>query len=185
MDQNTARFLGLVGVAAGLGGLAYVGVEYYRRKQASSLSLTVTPNAQPSGQVSSITVTITNPGSSAVQYGVQAAFVEPQSGGVVGGHFFTSAAVAQAAVAAAQAGNQAGLQQYVTTPSYRVAVVTVPAGGSASATLYSEPTSGSGLYTFDLWTAANPTGLLASDPTGQVPHWPATVSMRPGTIQIP
>ena len=183
IDRNTARFLGALGIAVGVGGLAYVGFEYYRRRAASGLAMALSAAPAPPGQVSQLTVNVTNSGSSSVRVGVQAAFVE--SGNIVGGHWFTSAQAAQAAVAAFQSGGNQAAAQYVSNPADRVAVVTVAPGQTVPVTLYSEVTGGPGAYPFIVWTEPDPIGLIVADTTGRAVTTPTGAKAQTGTLQVP
>ncbi len=171
MNRTTALLGGSL-IAVGLAGGTYAYYEYKRTTQmagsVSAVQVAVTPLPLPAATtLASATFTWQNPTSAPVTYGVQAAWLEEVSGsnGVIAGHLFVSAALAQQALAQP---NEAGA--LVTNPAYRVATVNVPAGGSQPVTLYGmfDPTTAVGPFALAAWIVPNPStgALLARDPTG-------------------
>lgn len=173
MDRNAALIGGVL-LAVGIGGGGYL---LYRYKQQTSTTglvsasqVAVTPLPLPAARtLATVTVSWQNPTGAAAAYGVQAAWLEQASttppSGVVSGHLFTSAALAQQAIA-----NPNGAGVLVTTAADRVAQTNVAAGASGSVALfgYFDPSVAVGPFALVAWIVPNPTpgALLASDPVG-------------------
>ena len=123
----------------------------------------------PVNQTIAATVTWVNPSTSAISFGVQGFVIEGSQApyNVVGGHFWTSANLAQQAIAAYFAGNTSQAAQLATAAANRVYSTTVQPGQTGIATLYDILTPAAG-QRFVFLLAANPPGgrLIFSDPTG-------------------
>lgn len=120
-------------------------------------------------QTIAATVTWTNPSTSAVTFGVQGLVIEGSQApyNVVGGHFWTSANLAQQAVATYFAGNTSQAAQLATVAANRVYSTTVQPGQTGIATLYDILTPAAGQRFVFLLAASPPAGkLIFADPTG-------------------
>ena len=123
----------------------------------------------PTNQVIAATVTWVNPSKSAVTFGVQGAVVEGPSApyNVVGGHFWTSASLAQQATSSYYAGNVAQAAQLASVAADRVYTTTVQPGATGIATLYDILTPANGQRFVFLLTSNPPAGkLILSDSVG-------------------
>ncbi len=195
-----------IGIAAIVGGGTYIGYTLYEgsKKGASSSEVAITsanftPGVPTANAPFTMTVTIQNPTTTAQAFGVQAAIV--QGNGDIGGHFWASAAIAQAADQAyttaynAAGGGAAGTakgDQAVATmaglAADRVVYVDIQPGQSQTVTLAADPQL-AGTYEVYIFAMASPPAgaLIARDANaatiasvqavgGQAAHLPVTVS---------
>lgn len=172
----------MLGLAVGIGGLAYVGFEYMRRRAASYLTAVPEPNTAPHGQVSELRVQVHNSGPSTIRFGVQAATFDP-SAGVVVGHWFTSPQVAQQALETFLQGGSGATSQYVFNPQDRVFVASVGPGQSQTVSLFEEIES-PGSYGVAVWVEANPIGLIVRDPVNSRVAQPAGALLYTTTLVV-
>lgn len=195
-----------IGIAAIVGGGAYIGYSLYEgsKKGASSGQVAITaaqfsPATPAANSPFTITVTVQNATGGTLPFGVQAAIV--QGNGDIGGHFWASAAIAQAADTAyltaynarggGQAGTAAGDQAVATMAGLaadRVVYIDLAAGASGTVTLAADPVQ-AGTYEVYIWAMASPPAgaLIATDANaatigsvrasgGQAAHLPVTVA---------
>jgi hypothetical protein len=171
LQRQTQLLLGGVGVAAGLGVAGYLLTKYLQgqignRYVSGATAVSTPPFPLPPGrQAVSVTVSWTNPTNQTVEYGVEGDIL--QSNGLVGGHFFTSAAIAQQASAAFASGGPAAAAAYADNQQDRVAVASVGPGQRGSVTLYTVADIAPG-YTWLFWVVPNPQpgALLVQDAIG-------------------
>lgn len=164
-----------VAVGAGLVAVATVGgIVAYKRglfSAASASAPNVTYNPAPPwtapSQIAAV-VTWQNASNVAATFAVQGFIVEaPPHPAVVGGHWWTSPAIDAQALAAYQAGQASVEAAMAAVAANRVVLVTVPAKGAGSATLFASlmPTPGE-LFVFLVQPAAKAGALVVADPLG-------------------
>lgn len=159
---------GLVAVAA-VGGIVAYKKGLFSAASASAPNVAYSP-APPWTGPSRIAAVATwqNAGNVAATFAVQGFIVEaPPQPAVVGGHWWTSPAIDAQALAAYQAGQSSVEAAMAAVPANRVVLVTVPAKGTGSATLFASlaPTPGE-LFVFLVQPAAKVGALIVADPLG-------------------
>ncbi|MHB1870852.1 MAG: hypothetical protein ACYCT1_08360 [Steroidobacteraceae bacterium] len=154
-------------------GLILVGIEVYpsivRSLAASKIAigtqLTFAPSPLRANTVFAMTCQVTSKSTTQAPIAVQAAII--QANGLVGGHFWNSAAAAEQADATYLQSGPAGVATMQADPSLRVLGQQVAGGATGTYQLWSDPIQ-SGSYTFVIWAWQNPTSgkLLAVDTIG-------------------
>lgn len=172
MLKRGAALAGGTLIAIGVAGGGYAYWRYRQSKASAGLvagaSIAISDLPLPATDtLENVTVSFTNGGSQQQVFGVQAAWLEEFTGadGVIGGHLFTSAVLAQQAD---QDPSTAGA--LVTTPADRVATTSLAGGAAGSVTLYGfiTPSALVGPFGLVVWIVPAPAAgtLLASDPVG-------------------
>lgn len=162
--------LGLAAIVAGGALIAYDltkgGTKTASGNEVAFAAINVNPPSPQAQQAFSLAVTLSNPTATQFPYGIQATIV--QGNGKIGGHLWSSGAIAQMADAAyntaynnaggGQAGTVAGDQavaQMAALAADRVVYVDIAGGAQGSATLYGDPLE-AGTYTVYIFAMASP-----------------------------
>jgi hypothetical protein len=159
MDKDLKIGLGIILVGGALGAGGYFLYNYFTKGAGSTNGAKLVVSQVPGTNL--IQAVVTWPGTT--QMTVQAAVVGAFSTDLdtIDGHFFSSQALAQQAVAAYDAGNTALAAQLVSTPADRLVT------GTGTVTLYAEEAQNSGAeYIAWLVAGSNTGSLIHQDPTG-------------------